>query len=978
MKKANTPRFLNAWTFGALAVALIGISSARADYQGTVLNDTPLAYYPLNLAVDTGATAADLSGNNNPGYYTNIFSGFNNAAGPSPYITNAVAFDGLSEFVDLGNGSNPTLLNFSGPITMEAWVQPVNPSQNLGDILAKGYDPSTNDNEIALRLNQNRYEGVTYSDSRGEQGAVGGVATNEWQYVVSTYDGANWNMYVNGQKVGHNGDTVGAINFPAPWRIGSGSAAGASRLFAGNITQVALYNHALTPAQVVTHYVMGEYGLDASTSPPIISVQPQSQSNFIGSSVTFSVSVLSTLPTTNQWYKGSNPITGQTNATLTLTNLSAGDEASYSVVVGNNNGKTNSDSATFTLLTSGNSLEWSSADVGNNGLWDNAASANWINLSNSQQTVFNPADQVFFDDTVDAPTTVTINDTVLPSVVTVNSSTNNYTFSGSGAISGGASLVKKGSSTLTIDAANFTGPVRISGGTVYAGNNSFKNVASVTITNNSTLDFGGGGYNDLPIIVSGTGMNGLGALFNSYDDYPSETLAITLAGDTTLGGSNRWDLLGSITGPHKVTVNWTNQADGNYGEWNTINIASNVGDIELAGGKLGIKNMGATFGNPSANFIVDPGTELDFWNGDAGYAKNFHVLGNGVMQILTGFTDFNGNLTLENSARFVAYGASGNPTENMNGAITLNGVAHFVLGDGNFSFTNVISGPGGFVWDAYNHQMIFHAANTYTGPTVIAQGMAVALSGNGSISQSTNIFFGGSDSTSVHLDASGRTDQTLTLANGQTLGGIGAITGNLVASAGSTIAPAGTNTTIGITVGGNPTGTISVSGNATLGGTTTLKLDGSGSNDVVQAGGSITYGGALNLVNISGAPYAPGDTFQIFTAGSYSGSFTQGINPANPGPGLAWQLNAGTLSVVTGTSQPVLGTVSFLGGNLVLSGSNGSAGNNFVMLTSTNLATPLTNWTPVLTNSFDSNGMFRVTNSIDPAAARGFYLLQVQ
>lgn len=965
-----------------LVLVLMGVSNAQAaDYQSTVLNDTPLAYYPLNLDVDTGAIATDLSGNNNPGYYTNIFSGFNNAVGPSPYITNAINFDGLSEFVDLGNGSNPGLLNFSGPITMEAWVQPANPSQNLGDILAKGYSPTNGDDEIALRLNSSRFEGVTFSDARGTQGAVGGVPTTDWQYVVSTYDGTNWDTYVNGLLVGQNSDTVGAINFPIQWRIGSGSDAGANRLFAGNLSQVALYNHSLTSAQVVTHYLTGEYGLDASTTPPIIAMEPQSQSNFIGSSVTFSVSVLSALPTTNQWFKGSNPLLGQTNATLTLTNLQASDEANYSVIVGNSNGTTNSTSAAFTLLASGNSLQWSSADVGNNGTWDVASSANWIDLANSQQTVFNNADQVLFDDTVDAPTAVTIASTVLPSTITVNSSTNNYTFSSSGAISGGTSLVKKGSSTLTIvDPANFTGPVAISGGTIYAGNNSFRSVASVTVTNNATLDFAGGTYNNLPILVSGTGVNGLGALFNSFDDFPSETLAITLAGDTVFGGTNRWDLFGSITGPHKITVNWSDTADGNYGEWNTINIATNVGDIELANGKLGIKNMGPTFGNPSANFIVDSGTELDFWSGDAGYARNFHVLNNGVMQILAGFTDFNGSLTLENGARFNAYGASGNPTESINGAITLNGVAHIVLGDGNFSFTNVISGPGGFVWDAYNHSMIFQAANTYAGPTIIAQGMAVALSGNGSISHSTPIFFGGSDSTSVHFDVSGRADQTLTLASGQTLGGIGAITGNLVASGGSIIAPGGTNTTIGITVGANPTGTISVSGNVTLGGTTTIKLDGSGSNDVVQAGGSITYGGTLNLVNISGAPYSAGDTFQIFSASSFSSSFTQGINPPNPGAGLAWdttQLNAGNISVVTGTSQPVLGNVSVSGGNIIFSGSNGPAGSNYVVLTSTNLTTPLANWTPVLTNTFDSNGNFHVTNAINPAAPRGFYLLQV-
>src|SRR6202041_1862412 len=117
----------------------------------------------------------------------------------------------------------------------------------------------------------------------------------------------------------------------------------------------------------------------------------------------------------------------------------------------------------------------------------------------------------------------------------------------------------------------------------------------------------------------------------------------------------------------------------------------------------------------------------------------------------------------------------------------LNGVSHFVLGDANFIFANAISGQGGFVWDAYNHEMILQASNTYTGPTVIGGGQQVlALSGSGSISRSSLIFFGGAQNNAVNtsIDVTGRPDQTLTLASGQTLAGIGGINGSLVVSPG--------------------------------------------------------------------------------------------------------------------------------------------------------------------------------------------------
>jgi len=961
-----------------VALLLAGVANVRADYTNTVLNDTPLAYYPLGVGYDSGTVATDLSGNNNNGTYNNTFPGFNDVPGPSPFITNGINFDGGFSFVDLGTGGNPTLLNFGGPITMEAWAQPSNPSQNLGDILAKGYDSANGDDEIALRLNGSRYEGVTFSDARGTQGAVGGNPTNLWQYVVATFDGANWNMYVNGIQVGQSGDTVGAINFATPWHIGSGSASGANRFFAGNLSHVALYSHALTSAQVITHYVMGNYGINANTSVPIITTQPQSQSNFPGNSVTFSVSALSTLPMTNQWFKNNSPILGKTNSTLVVTNIQVGDATSYRVVVGNSNGTTNSASATLTLLASGNSLQWSSADVGNNGSWDTGGSVSWINLANSQQTVFNTTDQVLFDDTVNAPTTVAVNGDVAPSVFTINSTNNNYSLTGSGRITGAGSMVKKGPSSLILNVpGNFTGSATISGGTVLtAGQNTLGSASSIIITNGGTLDLDGQTMHQT-LSIAGTGVGGAGAIINSGNDIYDAVLNVTLNTDSVFGGNGRWDLASgsTISGPHKLTLARANS--GNYGEWNGVSIATNVGDIELAVGKLGVKSMDTLFGDTNRFLIVDNGFELDFWTG--GCNRNIHVLPNGLFQLLTSLSAFNANVTLEDTARFVAIFGSGNLP--MNGQYTLNGVVHLQVGDANLVFNNVVSGTGGFVWDAYNHQVVFNAVNTYTGPTIMTQGLAVALKGNGSMSQSTNIFFGGTDSTSVHVDATGRTDLTLTLASGQTLGGIGAVAGNLTVSPGATIAPAGTNTTIGITAGANPTGAISASANVSLGGTTVLKLNGNGTNDMVQAGGSITYGGTLNLLNISGTPLAAGNSFHIFSAASYSGSFTGGIVPATPGPGLVWdktQLSAGTINVITGTSQPVSSSSSVSGSNFIFSGTNGPAGSNYVVLVSTNIATPLTNWTPVLTNTFDINGAFHVTNAINPAAGRGFYLLKVQ
>ena len=265
-----------------------------------MLGDNPVAHYALNPGTDGTSAAPDLTGNDNDGNA----SGIAVAIGPTLYITNAANFDGAAS-IDLSQGSDSGLLNFSGPITLEAWVQPTNSTQGPADIIAKGYDASQNDDEDTLRANVGDYYGGTYSDARGNQGVTGGLQTTNWTYVVCTYDGANWNMYVNATLVQSSPDTVGALDFSDDWMIGDGSASGKPQgTLLGNISQVHFTADGLTiRTQVLNHFYYGEINASPDVSPPIITAQPQPQSTYVGGSVTFSVGVVSAFATTNQWFK---------------------------------------------------------------------------------------------------------------------------------------------------------------------------------------------------------------------------------------------------------------------------------------------------------------------------------------------------------------------------------------------------------------------------------------------------------------------------------------------------------------------------------------------------------------------------------------------------------------------------------------------------------------------------------------------------
>ena len=126
--------------------------------------------------------------------------------------------------------------------------------------------------------------------------------------------------------------------------------------------------------------------------------------------------------------------------------------------------------------------------------------------------------------------------------------------------------------------------------------------------------------------------------------------------------------------------------------------------------------------------------------------------------------------------------------------------------------------------------------------------------------------------------------------NGQTLTGSGTLNGNLTNLPASTVAP-GSATTIG---------TLTVNQNVTLSGTNIIKLiETNLTSDVIAVGGALQFGGTLKVVNLAGSLQS-GDSFQIFTAGSYSGSFTS-ILPAIPGYNLTWDTNAlATTGFLTG------------------------------------------------------------------------------
>jgi hypothetical protein len=78
--------------------------------------------------------------------------------------------------------------------------------------------------------------------------------------------------------------------------------------------------------------------------------------------------------------------------------------------------------------------------------------------------------------------------------------------------------------------------------------------------------------------------------------------------------------------------------------------------------------------------------------------------------------------------------------------------------------------------------------------------------------------------------------------------------------------------------------------------------------------------------------------------------------------------------------QPGISSLGVAGTNLVLDGTNGQSGSTYIVLTSTNLALPLRQWTPAATNLLGASGNFSiiVSNALSADIPQRFYILQTQ
>lgn len=193
--------------------------------------------------------------------------------------------------------------------------------------------------------------------------------------------------------------------------------------------------------------------------------------------------------------------------------------------------------------------------------WD-TTTGNWIDQVLGSGSLYADPNPVLFDDTATGigGTSVVLNSTVAPKEVTYNNASKAYSLTGTGKITGAATLTKKGTGTLTISGISndYTGVTRLEGGTTTVDVLTDAGVASplgAAAAAPANLVLAGG---TLAYTGASTTIN-RGIMLDATNSTINLTNNLTVTGGITSG------LLGNLYKTGAGTLNITNPGTNNIG-----------------------------------------------------------------------------------------------------------------------------------------------------------------------------------------------------------------------------------------------------------------------------------------------------------------------------------------------------------------------------------------------------------------------------
>jgi fibronectin-binding autotransporter adhesin len=498
-------------------------------------------------------------------------------------------------------------------------------------------------------------------------------------------------------------------------------------------------------------------------------------------------------------------------------------------------------------------------------------------------------------------------------------------------------LTKLGSGTLTLSASNaYTGNTRINAGTLAVGIANALGSSGTISFGGGTLRFTGSGTSDYGSRIAGS-SSAISIDTNGQNVAASGTLASTNTGGLTKLGSGTLTLqaVALYTGTTSVNGGTLSITNGAASQYHLINNGSRLEfggsglQDALRGTTVFDSNGGGTLAVLSGNYRVAGGTFTTTGgaqntitvSGDAFFNGQFVPATFNVAKGTDPTADlvFNGGLyqlpviktglgTMSVRAPQSTISASiSQGTFDVGGSATL-GSASSISNAGVFQYSSsasqtlsgTISGTGSVV-QLGTGTLTLSAANTYTGTTTVSGGV-LALGAAGVIADTSNVLVnGGGFSLSVFNETVG----TVTLTSGSIFGS-GTLIGSSYALSGGTVAA-----NLG-------SGTLSVTGNAALNGTSAATAVNLNSGVLTLGSGSRFLSSSVAVTGSSGASLAisGNETF-----GSLSGAANIFL-----GSGTLSVGGLGTNTVYSGTMSGSGGLTKLGAGALTLTGNQSFAG----------------------------------------------------
>jgi len=346
----------------AAATLTVLAAPTLTGYANAVYTNGPVVYWRLNEDY-TQTNAVDLMGDMMGTYGAVADWGLDSPAG-AIYGPISPAFPGFettnSAVETSGDGVNPSWVTVPTPPlstnagTFIVWINPaIAPEPDYAGLflVARDWTPP------GLSFNTGGELGYHWNldgTLTFQSGLVPPVA--QWSMVALVIEPTMGTLYMGTGGVLTNVVNVVAHDVESGWGLNAqiGCDYGdTAEIFEGVIDEVAMFDKALSFDQINTLYgvALGK----TLPAPPQFAVQPASSVLYAGFTATFTSIVTGRSPLSYQWNKGPVALTngvnvsGATTNTLVLSNITAADAGTYTLVVTNSDGSATSSAVTLTV-----------------------------------------------------------------------------------------------------------------------------------------------------------------------------------------------------------------------------------------------------------------------------------------------------------------------------------------------------------------------------------------------------------------------------------------------------------------------------------------------------------------------------------------------------------------------------------------------------------------------------------------------------